>query len=495
MKKNIQLLIPLFFLSIALHAQGVFDAVYNAQIHYEGTARSMAMGGATGAMGGDLTSVCINPAGLGLYRSSELTFSTGLQHVNTLSSYYDNNENDYRLRLSIPNIGFVMGGDVSNYKPLRYFLFSVGLTRTNDFSYRSTASGLNPYGSMVDDYIQVANGIDYLLNSYTDPGDYFNEHYPYDLSPAWETYLIDRFVDSTGHYFFNSPVPQGNVNQKDVMSCRGRSEEWTIAMAGNYYDKLYIGTSLGLSHLKRISNRTYHETSNDNSFESWSHTEELADTAWGVNFKCGAIYYPTSWLRVGATWHSRTRSAIGETWSTDTETRLNNGFHKYYSPNLYQTYDFRSPHSFTGSLAFLFPSRGMITADVDYLDYSTSRFISKEFSFSDTNDAIKNTLKPSLNIRLGMEWRLRQYFVRCGAAYYGSPYGFGENYGSMKKMALGWGYITDNDVICWDFAYELSRGIQAYTPYQFYVDGENIVDDIVQRQWRNKLVVTMKMKL
>ena len=180
-------------------------------------------------------------------------------------------------------------------------------------------------------------------------------------------------------------------------------------------------------------------------------------------------------------------------WATETATTLSNGYHRYLSPTLYQTYDFRTPHSFTGSLAFLFPSRGMITADIDYLDYSTSKFVGEGFEQANSN--IKEYLKPSLNVRVGMEWRLRQYFVRGGAAYYGSPYGFGVKNGSAQKLALGLGYITEEDGIAWDFAYELSRGLQKYTPYQCYVDGECIVDDVVQHQWRNKLVVTMKVKL
>lgn len=496
MKIRIKLFIPLLLLSLGLFAQGVDDAVYLAQIRYEGTARSMAMGNATGAMGGDLTAVCINPAALGLYRGSEFTFTTGLQHVATLSNYYGTNAADGRLRLSIPNVGLVMGGEVSNYKPLRYMQLSFGMTRTNDYNYRTLATGLNPNSSMVDAFLQTANGIEEVLQPYANPGNYFDNNYPYNLSPAWETYLIDRYFDSAGHYYFDSPIPPGNVNQQDAVVCKGRSEEWTVAWAGNFYDRLYIGSSLGLKRFKRISKRDYTETANDGSFDNWNYQEELADTAWGVNFKCGVIYYPAPWMRIGAAWHSRTLSAIGEVWSTNMATSLNDGtgYHKYYSPTLYQTYEFRSPHTFTGSLAFLIPSRGMVTADVDYLNYGTSKFSSDDYSFSDANNDIREILKPSLNIRIGTEWRLRQYFIRSGVAYYGSPYGFGEKYGSTKKLAFGIGYATD-EFLSWDFAYELSEGVRGYTPYQCYDNDQNIVDEVVQRQWRNKLVVTMKMKL
>ena len=105
-------------------------------------------------------------------------------------------------------------------------------------------------------------------------------------------------------------------------------------------------------------------------------------------------------------------------------------------------------------------------------------------NISNANNNIKDILKPSFNIRLGMEWRIRQYFIRSGAAYYGSPYGFGERNGSTKKLAVGIGYATIEDVIIWDFAYELSSDTRIYAPYLYYVDGVNIVDDIVQRHWR-----------
>lgn len=499
--KNALSILLLLILSFSLHAQGVDDAVLNSQTFYEGTARSMAMGNATGAMGGDFTATCINPAGLGLYRTSEFTFSTGLQHTLFHSNYYDNNQFAGKTRMSVPNFGLVMGGEVSNYKPLRYIMLGFGLTRTNDFNYRTHAKGLNPGSSMVDAYIQTADGIDELFNPSTNVGDYLYDNYPYDLSPAWETFLIDRFTDSLGNLFFNSPVPQGDVCQSDAITSKGRSEEWTLALAANYYDKLFIGSSIGFTHIKRISTREYQETpaSSNYDFFQWGHQEDLSDTAWGVNFKCGLIYFPTSWLRIGAAWHSRSLYAIGEDWSTETYTSLKDShgaedYHKYLSPTLYQSYEFHTPHTLVGSATFFVGRNGMVNTDVEYMNYGDSKFTSYDYDFSDANQDIRNMLKPTFNLRVGTEWRMRQYFIRGGAAYYGSPYGFGENYGSVKKMALGIGYAIDEDAY-WDFAYELTESTTGYTPYRFYVDGQNVVDNIVQHRWRNKFVVTLKVKM
>lgn len=490
------LLLALMLFSEVMLAQGVDDALLASQTNYEGTARSMAMGNAIGAVGGDLTATCINPAGLGLYRSQEFTFSFGPQYQFCVSDYYGTSQFANKTRVTIPNLGIVIAGEVSNYKPLRYFQIGLGLTRTNDFNYHRIAQGLNPGSSMVDSYIQTINGIDQLFVTSTYPGDYFSQNHPYDLNLAWETFLIDRFVDSAGNYYFDSPVPPGNVRQEDEISSKGRTEEWTISAAANYYDKLFIGASLGLNHFKRISTRKYQETPNsdDSNFFSWELQEELGDTAWGINFKLGAIYFPAQWLRVGFAWHSRTLYSFGESWSTEISTSLkgNNGLEDYYrclSPNLYQTYQFRSPHSFVGSLAFFMGKRGLVSADLEYLDYGTAKF-----DFDGVNDDIRATLKPTFNLRFGAEWRHLQYFLRCGAAYYGSPYGFGETYGSVKKLGLGIGYAV-NEALSWDFAYELTHSTTGYTPYRYYVDGTNIVEDVVQRQWRNKLLVTLKVRM
>lgn len=500
---------PILFLlltllsSAVLHAQGVDDAIYNTQTYYEGTSRSMAMGNATGALGGDVTALCINPAGMGMYRSQEFTFTTGLQHTLIQSSYYGDKTNDGRMRMTIPNMGLIFSSQFSNYEAVRYVNFGVGFTRTNDFNFSSTAKGLNPSSSMVDAFLQTVNGIDELFNPNTDVGNYLKDYYPYDLSPAWETFLFDQYADSLGNLYYDSPVPPGNVNQQNNVTSKGRSEEWSFGVSTNLYDKLYLGTTVGLAHLKRISTRKYTETpakENDpkNLFDSWDYTEELGDTAWGVNCKVGVIYFPTNWLRIGAAWHSRTLYTFGETWATEISTTLKHApggqnYHRNLSPLFYQAYDFRTPNTFIGSVAFIIGQHGLISTDIEYLNYGTSKFTSYEYSFSDVNDEIKEVLKPTFNIRVGTEWRVRQFFLRCGAAYYGSPYGFGEDYGSVKKIACGIGYST-SQTVSWDFAYELTECTTGYTPYTCFDGDQNIVGEVVQHRWRNKLMVTLKLK-
>ncbi|MBD5204411.1 MAG: TonB-dependent receptor, partial [Bacteroidales bacterium] len=58
--------------------QTATDVIPLTQSDLKGTARFMSMGGAFGALGGDLSTLSQNPAGIGVYRSSELGFTLDL---------------------------------------------------------------------------------------------------------------------------------------------------------------------------------------------------------------------------------------------------------------------------------------------------------------------------------------------------------------------------------------------------------------------------------
>src|SRR5690349_19954822 len=64
------------------------DALKNAWFIPNGSARSISIGGAMGSLGGDISAVYTNPAGLGMYKTREL--------VITPSFLLNNNSADYR---------------------------------------------------------------------------------------------------------------------------------------------------------------------------------------------------------------------------------------------------------------------------------------------------------------------------------------------------------------------------------------------------------------
>ncbi|NOR76732.1 MAG: hydrocarbon degradation protein, partial [Draconibacterium sp.] len=107
MKRNIILFIITMLMPFLMQAQDFVDVLRYSQIQVQGTARSGAMGNAFGALGGDFTSTSINPAGLGLYRSSEFTITPQSTNTNTESLYYGTKMTGSDYKFSLNNISYV----------------------------------------------------------------------------------------------------------------------------------------------------------------------------------------------------------------------------------------------------------------------------------------------------------------------------------------------------------------------------------------------------
>ena len=466
-----------------LFGQGSDDAYLFSQTYYQGTSKALGMGNALGAVGGDMTAVSINPAGMGIYRSNEFTTTLNLLDNYHSSVYYGTQNGANKMRLSIPNLGWVSTKQRSNYRPLRFTQFGIGLTRLNDYNMHTFPKGINPTSSKIDEYLARMDGYSqYELQDY----------FPYDIYPAWSTYLIDLYEDELGQYY-SSPVPQGNIWQSQEIQFTGRSEEWTFAGSANYYDQLYIGASANLRHIKREGTRDFMESSvagDDTDFNQWSFKEDLRSNAWGGNLKVGFLYHANPWLRIGAAFHSPSIYNFEESWQTETESQISWVTRKYISPNANYEYTFFSPLKWVGSLAFVIAQRGLISFDAEYTNFGAARFRASDYDYDAVNESIKSTFGRTLNFRIGSEWLLGTSYLRLGAGYYGSPFGFGENNGSVKKASLGIG-LPVSESTTFDFAYELSYGT---SNIYLYDAGELGIESILQSQFKNNLAVTLKVR-
>ena len=484
MKKILTLTLTMLCIA-SLFGQGADDACLFSQNYYQGTAKSMGMGNALGAVGADMTSVCINPAGMGLYRSNEFTTTLNLLDNYHSSTYYDTRNGANRLRLSIPNIGYVSYRERSNYKPLRATHFGIGLTRTDDYNMRTYARGLNPTSSKIDNYLSQIDDC-----SENDLVDYF----PYDIYPAWQTYLID--LDQSNS--FTSPVPQGNIWQGQKNTFKGRSEEWTFAGSANYRDRLFLGASINVTHIKRIGTRVFDEASPDGAdpetgFNDWSYSEDLSSTGWGCSAKVGFIFHTTPWMRIGGAFHSPSVYAFDETWQTETESEIGYITRKYISPESHYEYTFIKPLRWVGSMAFIIGQRGMVSVDAEYSNFGAARFnaiADDDYDYSPTNNEIKEKYGRTFNFRLGTDWYLGGNYLRLGAGYYGSPFGLGETSGSVKKASCGISVPIDADA-SFDFAYELTYG----RSYLYLYDASELgIDPIDQKQIKSNLAATLRVR-
>ncbi|MCR5561673.1 MAG: hypothetical protein K6F58_07675 [Bacteroidales bacterium] len=206
MKKAIFTLTALLFASMAVSsAQTMYDALDLGKDNYFGTARTLGMGNAVTAVGGDLGSVALNPAGSAVAGYSTFTISQGLSISSTKSSWapayseFDGTQEFSgatkagKVRYTMPNIGFNLRIDTGEYSGLKSWNFAFLSTMTNNFVEKSVARGFNavggtPFTSMAGAFATGAmfnsdgNGsmLDPDILTYTDPYNHLNRNGFYD---------------------------------------------------------------------------------------------------------------------------------------------------------------------------------------------------------------------------------------------------------------------------------------------------------------------------
>ncbi|MBO7286732.1 MAG: hypothetical protein J6U85_00725 [Bacteroidales bacterium] len=473
-------LVPFF-----VKGQSFYDVYNLSASYYQGTAKSMAMGNAMGAVGQDFSSISINPAGLGLFRKPTFTFTPSINTIFT-ESYANGGKlrSDSKANLSINNIGYV-GVNKSGDNTVTW---AIGMNRTNNLNNKTFFDGYNYNNSLIDAYFAeiIANDI------YDEKElEYYSPTYIY---PLWQTYLINFEQDGT----LSTPVPAGDLRQLRDVNSWGGTNEWTASSSINFSDKLFFGVSINLPYIssKRVSD--YVETFKYESEEYfWSQEEILATTGWGFNSKIGLIAYPCRWLRVGAAFHTPSVYNLTDSWRTKTTSSLASGNFEYVVPTSYFSYSLVTPWRANASAAFIFGNFGMITADFEYIDYRKIKLSDSEYDYSEYNKSISNTFKPTMNFRLGTEWRYQNYCFRGGYSFYGSPYGITKLDYMRDAISCGFGYTHHFLTIDFAYAYTLqNHNYNLYSQYTSYYD--QVVENNIEVYETTKLhsiVVTLRLKL
>ncbi|MBL4653139.1 MAG: hypothetical protein JKY53_09810 [Flavobacteriales bacterium] len=155
---KIWLLLLSILLGLGGFAQNETDALRYSSLHFGGTARYNSMGGAFGALGGDLSSASLNPAGIGVYRSSEFSFSPTLLSNYSTTKHYGNNASDFKLNLNFNGIGYLWSIDVSQgLTGWQKVNMAFGYNRIANFNNRYYAQGVNNQSSAIDQWVNTLN--------------------------------------------------------------------------------------------------------------------------------------------------------------------------------------------------------------------------------------------------------------------------------------------------------------------------------------------------
>lgn len=455
MKKAVLSLIAVILLGFSASAQNELDALRFSMTNPGSTARFVGMGGAFGALGGDFSTLSLNPAGLGIYRSSEFTLTPALSYQQVTSTHFGNTEEDMKYNFNLNNAGLVFAiplGKGNENPGWKYFNLGFGLNRHNNFNTRWMAEGFNNQNSLMTSMLERA-----IQQGSVDNLDDFS------TGLAWDTYLLDMF---DGQFFVD--MPEGNVMQRMEANTSGSMREFVLSAGANYNDVLYVGATVGIPSVRFEQEVVYRETDpqgfND-VFNALTYTNWHETTGNGFNVKVGAIVRLFDVLRLGGAVHTPTfykledryRSSMRSDLNLDYDTRLAT------SPNGLFDYELNTPLKAIGSVGLVLGEAGILSMDYEYVDYTSARLRSRDYSFSDENRAIRNNFNSQHNIRLGGEIRLSPVSLRAGYAYYSNPYR--ESIDDAQRSVLSAGFGIRDRRYFLDFAYAYSFYSEAYEPY------------------------------
>lgn len=465
MKKIPLILLFIITSTITVMSQNEVDALRYSRTTFGSTARSMAMGGAFGALGADFSTLSSNPAGIGLYKKSEMSFTPSLYFGKTISTYNDMKADDAKTNFNISNAGVVFTTKPNNSERsiLKNVQFAIGMNRTNNFNNRMMIIGNNDENSIVDTYVDNANGINYEEIEDDPYGDY-----AFDLNLAWYDYLIDTIPGTTDQYR-GAVTPGTNKMQTKEINSWGSMNEFLFAFGANLSDRLYVGTAFAFPYIRYFEESLYTEEDKQNlmdDFHAMKHYQELETRGSGFNIKFGMIYRVTDWARIGGAIHSPTWfNNMRDYWYTTISSEFdNNDNFVTGSPQGNYEYELETPWRAMGNIAFIIAKYGLVSLDYEYVDYTKASLDAYDYGFFDENNAIRNNYRQSHNFRVGGEYKIDKYTLRAGYAHYGSPFASGLNDGKRNYFTGGVGYR--DEIFFVDLAYVYSVNNEDYYLYR-----------------------------
>lgn len=467
MKKTLIFLLTTV-LSVSLFAQNEIDALrYSTLNNNGGTARFSSMSGAYGAVGADFSSLSQNPAGIAFYRKSEFSISPSFNNGTTWATFSDNENKDFRNTLYLGNVGYVLAVNLNekNGSHLKMLQFGFGVNRLATFNNRMLISGYNTTNSLMTQYLDAAN------QTGSNPGDLDN----FGNGLAYDVYLLD--ADSLGWFV---DMPNGNVQQTKAIETRGGITETVLSMGTNFEEKLFMGITFGFPHINYQETSTYTEkdiNGVNSYFKSFERSESLTTKGSGFNFKMGFIYKPCDYFRIGGAFHSPTSyGEMNDTYNAsmtanyDQAVANNSNATTFSSSSPDGSFDYKitTPMRAIGSVALILGQHGLVSADYEYVDYTTARLrFSDAVDFDDmnkANNAIHTQYTTASNFRIGAELKEGIMAIRGGYNYAGSPYKDAKVDGTRKGYSFGFG-IRDKGYFV-DFAYNHTS-----TPDSYYIYG------------------------
>lgn len=464
--KKIAISLGLALVSVSLTAQDIYDGLRYSTQELTGTARFVGMGGAFGALGNDLSSLKVNPAGSAVFTTNAAAFTFDHRKNRVSTEFGDagleiGNTTSRRTRLGMPQAGgvFVFESNDPN-ATFRKFTFGVNYERTGNFNRNFRAFGTTNE-SIGNYFVGGANNFIPYDELRVRPGEirdnvysYIGEKYDFYRQEAFlalESGVISPITENENETQYQSNIIGSSYGNDMSQRESGVNSVINFNLGTQINDNLYIGANLNAHIINFDRFTSYYESVNNPEGEviDLFYENDLRVRGGGFSMQLGAIYVIEG-LRLGA-------SVTTPTWY-NIEKEITQGIDVFFQdetiervfPNVINFFDysFRSPGKATGSLAYVFGQSGLISLDYTYIDYTTQRF-SNAPGFG---GIIDDTFQATHNFNAGGEFVVNDWSFRTGYHFSQTPFKDDMLFGDTQGVSLGFGYKFGSNNI--DFAWQ-----------------------------------------
>lgn len=448
-----------------------------------GSARMLGMGGAQISLGGDFSSAYSNPAGLGMYNRSEFSISPGYYQLKNTGSYLagssvmSNGNTDTKSSLSIPGFGAIFSRP-QNEEGFIHGTFGITVTRLNDFNSNIHYQGVNSSSSLIDYFINQANGG--TPDQFEENGALFNTvtEVAYRNFLIGEASIIDPSFPDDAYFTDFDPATNPNVVQEETIQTKGAQNQWSFSYGANFDDRFFLGGGIGVVALNFQSHKAFSEDFTDQPISGYTLTEDLQIKGTGINATIGAIGRPVDGLQIGASITTPTRYNLTDTYNAEIHSSWKNfdyygdgsvilGNETEHTDVITTGYNLNTPWKFSAGASYIFGKSGLISVDIERLNYGGAKYNSQTngISYNSDNDEIKTIYASVTNFRAGGEYRLNSLRFRAGGGYMADPYKERQNDVDMSRVSgsAGIGYRASKFFV--DLAYIQSWSKSSYRPY------------------------------
>lgn len=494
-------------------AQETYENAKIAQEDLNGTARYVGMGGAMEALGADISTISTNPAGIGLFRHSNVSLSLGLVSQGGAQNAVGG---------STTNASFDQLGFVYSYRTGRTSYLNVALNYHKSRNFDMILSAANQLGNASLNKLTWAKGnAGYVFEAKEEVQP---DKTVIDVPDFNAPYITCSQLDDLFGYYVNwddAAKSWDYINADNFRFDRaheGYIGEYDFNVSGNINNRIYLGLTVGIHdvHYKHYSEYVEQMPTFDCTVAD---RREITGT--GVDVKAGVILRPVeeSPFRIGLSIASPTFYEL----KTANYTYISDGKYRYDTGKINDArdrtnYKFRlyTPWKFGVSLGHTIGSQLALGASYEYADYGSmdSRYITGEYydDYSDSyhsnsesdrimNDHTAKTLKGVHTLKLGTEFKpVKNLALRLGYNYVSPMYqkeGFKDgtlnsdgsyvssatdytNWEGTNRFTCGFGYTFDKFNASLAYQYSCTKG--TFSPFMSYYDSDYAAYDCVAPQ-------------